>query len=85
MLRLVQLVNYKFSYISKLCRTLTLLFLLDPLNIYVKSNLKHFIQHQYCYCSKAVYGCKRDRIYYYSSFLLEPIGQNNIWDISSPL
>lgn len=43
MLQLVQLVNYKFSYIYKLCRKL--IFLLDPLNIYVKSNLKHFIQH----------------------------------------
>lgn len=62
MLQLVHLVNYKFSYIYKLCRKL--IFLLDPLNIYVKSNLKHFMQHQQRYCSKAVYGCKRDRIYY---------------------
>lgn len=33
-------VNHKFSYISKLGRTLKPLFLLDPLNKHVRNNLK---------------------------------------------
>lgn len=39
-------VNHKFSYIPKLSRMLKLLFLLDPLNMCVRHNLKYFMQHR---------------------------------------